>query len=159
MAEERAGDVEEVEKAIAKASKKVVGVVAVSQRGAILSAEAFEAISNEADTCATLKQQFDAAGDRISRAELARQQAGHRQDQASAAVQHLLSRSDELRARLSQLEEEASQITSRIVAVTKSSDPAGEREQLTKEVAALEASERKAQDVLEAAKRSLERAR
>ena len=159
VAEERAGDVEEVEKAIAKASKKVVGVVAVSQRGAILSAEAFEAISNEADTCATLKQQFDAAGDRISRAELARQQAGHRQDQASAAVQHLLSRSDELRARLSQLEEEASQITSRIVAVTKSSDPAGEREQLTKEVAALEASERKAQDVLEAAKRSLERAR
>lgn len=158
VAEERAGDVEEVEKGIAKASKKVAGVVAVSERVAILSAEGFDAISNEADTCATLKQQFEAAGERINRAELARQQAGHRQDQASAAVQHLLSRSDELRTQLSQLEEEASQITSRIVAVTKSSDPAGERVQLAKQVAALEASERKAQEVLEAAKRSLERA-
>jgi DNA repair protein SbcC/Rad50 len=157
-AEERAGDVEEVEKGIAKASKKVAGVVAVSQRGATLSAEAFEAISNEADTRATLKLQFEAGSERINRAELARQQAEHRQDQASAAVQHLLSRADELRTRLSQLEEEASQITARIVAVTKSSDPAGEREQLARQVATLEASERKSQEVLEAAKRSLERA-
>ena len=158
VAEERTADLQEIEKGIAKASKKVAGVVEVSQRVAILSAEVFEAISTEGDSCAALKQQFEAAGERINRADLARQQARHRQDQAATAVQHLLARTEELRSRLSQLEEEGSQITSRIAGVTKSSDPAGEREQLVKQVAHLETSERKAQEALEAAKRSLERA-
>lgn len=156
VAEERAADVEEIEKSIAKTSKKVAAAVAISQRGVTLPTEVFETISDEADTWAKLKQQFEAAGERVNRADLMLQQARHRQDQAATAVKNLGSRLEELRARLNQLEEEASQIVSRIAAVTKSPDPAGERQQLTKQVAELEDSERRAQGVLEAAKRSLE---
>jgi exonuclease SbcC len=156
VAEERAADVEEIEKGIAKISRKVAAVVTISQRGLILPSEVFETISDEADANAKLKQQFEAGGERVNRADLALQQAKHRKEQAATAVKNLASRVDELRARLNQLEEEASQITSRIAAVTKSPDPAREREQLAKQVAELEASERKAQEMLEAAKRTLE---
>lgn len=158
VAVERADEVQEIEVALAKASKKVIAVVTVSQRGAVIPLEVFDTISDEADKCEQLRQRFEAAGERVTRAELALEQSRNRQQQASAALQQHASRISELRAQLGQLEAERSEIDARIAAVTNNPNPAGEREQLAKRVTDLEERERHAQGALQSAKQSLERA-
>jgi exonuclease SbcC len=66
---------------------------------------------------------------------------------------------DDLRVAVKKLQDEESEIRLRIAAVTTSSDPVGERQQLVKQVADLEGSERRARETSEEAERSLERAR
>ncbi len=158
VAAERADEVHEIEVALAKASKKVIGVATTSQRGPILPLEVFEAISDEADHCAHLQQRFEAAAERVRVAELVLEQCRNRQHQASVLLQQHASRISELRARLDELEAEKSDIHGRIASVTRNPDPAGEREQLAKRVTDLEERERRAQDALQSAKESLERA-
>jgi len=158
VAAERADEVHEIEVALAKTSKKVIAVATASQRGPILPLEVFEAISDEADRCAQMQQRFEAAAERVRVAELALEQCRNRQHQASALLQQHASRISELRARLAELEAEKSDIDGRIASVTRNPDPAGEREQLAKRVTDLEERERRAQDALQSAKQSLERA-
>jgi exonuclease SbcC len=158
VAVERADEIHDIEVALAKASKRVTGVVTVSQRGAVFPPEVFDTISDEADRCEQLRQRFEAAGERVTRAQLALEQSRNRQQQASAALQQHASRVSELRQRLGELEAERSEIDARIAAVTNNPNPAGEREQLAKRVTDLEERERHAQGALQSAKQSLERA-
>lgn len=159
LAAERETAIEDVEKDIAKTSKKVARVLAMSIPAAILPADVFEAIADEAEKCARLKQQFDTAGERVNESGRAVQEAKHEREQAAASVKHLGARIDDQRIALKKLQSEESEIRSRIAAVTKSSDPAGERQRLAKQVTDLEASERRAREASVEAQRSLERAK
>jgi exonuclease SbcC len=159
LAAERAAAVQDIDKDIAKTSKRVANVLAISTIAEILPADVFEAISDEAEKCTRLKQEFDAAVKRVNESVRAVQEAKHRREQAAASVKHLASRIDGLGVALKKLQDEESEIRSRIAAVTKSSNPAGERQQLAKQVTDLEASERRAREASEEAQRSLERAK
>jgi exonuclease SbcC len=158
VATERVDEVHEIEAALAKASKKVVSVVTTGQRDVVLPLEVFETISDEADKCAQLQEQCEAAAERVRRAELAVEQSRYRQQQTATTLQQHANRINELHAQLTQLETEKSEIDARIAAVTNNPNPADEREQLAKRVTDLEERERRNQDALQSAKQSLERA-
>jgi exonuclease SbcC len=158
-AAERETAVEDLEKDIAKTSKKVARALALSIPAEILPADVFEAISAEAEKCARLKQKFDEAGERLNESGRVLQEAKHRREQASADVGRLASRVGELRIGLKVLEDEESEIRSRIAAVTTASDPASERQELAKRITDLETSERQARERSEEAQRFLERAK
>jgi exonuclease SbcC len=158
VAEDRLADVQRIEKEITRISKKLTGVVAISHPGDEIPAELFKAVSNEANRWMALKQQFDAANERFNSADRTLQQARHRKEQAATTLKHLASRNEELRTRLSQLQEEQSEIASRIAAVTKNPDPAAERQELAKQVSDVEAADRRAEEALQTARRSLEAA-
>jgi len=104
-------------------------------------------------------KRFDAAAERVNESGRLVQEVKHRREQTAASVKHLALRMDDLRVALKKLQDEESEIRSRIAAVTTSSDPVGERQQLVKQVADLEGSERRARETSEEAQRSLERAR